>query len=151
MDDDSYGPTNVDRAGWALAALNTFAALTHHREDEQTVTLDDLADPAIAGEYIGDLICDLLHLAAQTGNDPDALIEAGRGHFDAETDTGYDADYIARLAPSHHYVCESEECDDQLKLTWRTEGGERYCADHFPYRDDGERDALDAAASQRES
>jgi hypothetical protein len=85
--DGIYGePTNDDRASWALIAVNAFAAITHFRPDEQSVSYDDLADPTIAGEYVGDLLADLMHLCDVTGNDFTELLDGARQNFHIERD-----------------------------------------------------------------
>jgi hypothetical protein len=73
---DAYAPPSKRDAGsmkarrtaWASAALASFRSITGQHAEEET------------GEAIGDLICDLLHLAKATGLNPDALVTQGIGH-----------------------------------------------------------------------
>lgn len=66
--------TNEDRAGWAESACETFADITGQKMEY------DLP------EIIGDLICNLLHLAAQHGMSADSVLETGKMHYDAEVE-----------------------------------------------------------------
>jgi hypothetical protein len=63
---------NVKRATWANAALATFCSITGQQAEEET------------GEAIGDLICDLLHLAKAKGLNPEAVASQGIGHYEYE-------------------------------------------------------------------
>lgn len=76
-------PDNIDRAGWANAALDTFAALTHSDPREQSV---DPEDKEFLEEVAGDLICDLMHLLHQAGIDPEEVIPTARYNFNYELD-----------------------------------------------------------------
>ncbi len=71
-------PTNQDRARWARHALAVFTAETFSGDHPDTMHRDDLECA------IGDLICDLLHLARQKGFDPQAILEDANGHFETE-------------------------------------------------------------------
>lgn len=85
--------TNVDRAGWALAALNTFLTATRHRDAEKIATVEDLANAEVLGEVVPDLICDLLHLATLASDysfTAQDIHERGFRHFAAEVGMGYD-------------------------------------------------------------
>ena len=66
------GTMNAKRAAWASAALAAFRLITGQHAEEET------------GEAIGDLICDLLHLAKAKGLNPDALAAQGIGHYEYE-------------------------------------------------------------------
>ena len=68
-------PTNKDRARWARDALAVFTAETFGGDHPSTMNRDDL-ECAVA-----DLICDLLHFAAQQGFDPQVVLEHGNAHF----------------------------------------------------------------------
>lgn len=66
------GPNNADRAEWARAALSTFIA-EHGPSDEETA--------------LGDLMCNLLHLARQLGLQPRRVVDNAHGLFrDEERD-----------------------------------------------------------------
>lgn len=89
------GKPNRELAMWALDAVNTFAKHSHNNPAEQHYELEELDESdapgqGIASELIGDLICDLLHLAVLCGIDPDETVETGRRHFLAEVGKGYD-------------------------------------------------------------
>jgi hypothetical protein len=71
-------PTNRDRARWARNALAVFATETFSGDHPDTMDRDDLECA------IGDLICDLLHLAEQQGFDPQVILERGNAHFRTE-------------------------------------------------------------------
>lgn len=55
---------NRTRAAWALEALETFTARTFGGDRPDTMNYEDL------GDAIGDLICDVMHLARLFGMDP---------------------------------------------------------------------------------
>lgn len=63
-------PTNSDRAAWAQAALDAFQSVC--RTDDQ--------------DAIKDLVCDLLHLARQRGENTDSIFGGAELHFNAEVD-----------------------------------------------------------------
>jgi hypothetical protein len=70
-------PTNSQRAAWARDALATFVQATH----ETTISRlhrEDLSDA------ISDLMCDLLHLAQQSGLDPEIIKGQALSNFAAE-------------------------------------------------------------------
>lgn len=69
--------TNSDRARWALGALEPFTKQT--RSDE-------------AGEAIGDLMTNLMHLARLRGLDAHSLVERAARGFDEEVDEDDDGD-----------------------------------------------------------
>ncbi len=71
-------PTNRDRALWANNALAVFTDETFTGDHPDTMERDDLECA------LGDLICDLLHLAQQKGFDPQAILEQGNAHFRTE-------------------------------------------------------------------
>lgn len=66
-------PTNLDRAGWAMAAVDTFA---------EKAGLDS------AGEEletkVGDLLANLMHLCRINKVDFEQALHTGRMHFEAE-------------------------------------------------------------------
>jgi hypothetical protein len=65
--------TNNDRARWANAAMSAFANETGMTgEDQETI--------------MGDLLCNLMHLADAESIDFDARLENGRLHYTAETE-----------------------------------------------------------------
>ena len=64
--------TNTDRAAWADAALDAFRVLTG-----QTA-------PGETEEALGDLLCDLLHLAQAEGLEPLTLLERATWHYEYE-------------------------------------------------------------------
>ncbi len=71
-------PTNADRARWARNALATFTTETFSGEDPDTMDRNDLECA------IGDLICDLLHLAQHKGFAVEPLWERALAHFQYE-------------------------------------------------------------------
>ncbi len=78
-------PTNQERARWAKDALAVFTAETFSGDHPDTMHRDDLECA------IGDLICDLMHLAQQKGFDAHAILEQSIGHFATELlDTNYE-------------------------------------------------------------
>lgn len=81
--------TNRMRAEWAREPLDKFASDTFAgRTFSDAVTQAGLGDLAIedtdASAMVSDLICDLLHLAQQSGLDPDEVLNAATSSFDAE-------------------------------------------------------------------
>ena len=77
-------PDNEDRAGWALVALNAYGKET--RAVDQIL----IEDGAIGGrdlleEVAGDLICDLMHLLAKHGLEPEEIMATGRYHYGEES------------------------------------------------------------------
>ncbi|MGZ8432800.1 MAG: hypothetical protein ACXWYM_00450 [Candidatus Binatia bacterium] len=60
---------NKQRATWAQKALNTFMADTDQEE---------------VSEAIGDLICDLLHLAAEAGLNPKQVHREAMATYEGE-------------------------------------------------------------------
>jgi hypothetical protein len=74
---DNNEPDNEDRAAWAAIALDAFGAATGQRDY-------DYGDSDSLIEIAGDLICNLLHLGALIGLEPDALIGQAQGHFGYE-------------------------------------------------------------------
>jgi hypothetical protein len=73
-----HEPTNDQRAEWAKAALAVFTAETYSGDHPDTMHRDDLETA------IGDLICNLLHLAAGRSMDAGAIHEQARGMFEQE-------------------------------------------------------------------
>lgn len=71
----SYAKTdmNLARAGWAMKAVETFAAETG---------LDLEADGLDVA--ISDLLCDILHLCQRDGIDIERAADAAYMHFEAE-------------------------------------------------------------------
>ncbi len=72
-------PTNKDRARWARDALAVFTDTTFSGDHPDTMDHDDLECA------IGDLVCDLMHFAAQQGFDPQKIIDTARSHYDIES------------------------------------------------------------------
>lgn len=81
--------TNSDRAATAFKAVATYVDLTRFGDRFDDLATDELGDYAI--EWIGDLVCDLLHLARLNGLEPEAIFEQARFHFDAEEDEEVEA------------------------------------------------------------
>lgn len=82
-------PDNGDRAEWAGAALDAYAAQTRHDPREQTVFVtgpDDEDGRENAEEVMSDLLCDMQHLCARWGIEWPAMLERADGHFAAEHD-----------------------------------------------------------------
>lgn len=73
------GPTNAERAEWALNALAMFTAETFGGEHPDAMHDDDLE------AAVTDLICDLLHLAECNGFDPQRVVERANSHYRTET------------------------------------------------------------------
>lgn len=71
-------PMNVDRAGWAEAALEEFASVTRSGSV-------DMSEKDVREEVLQDLLCDLLHYAQQNGHDPVAMAFSGMRGFEAES------------------------------------------------------------------
>jgi hypothetical protein len=68
---------NLRRAGWAEAALRTFV--------EQCVFTKAQQDVEFKTDYmVADLICDLLHLVARRGVNPDLVLDMAQRHFGEE-------------------------------------------------------------------
>ena len=64
-------PNNSERARWASEALGRFRDITGMRgEDTQTV--------------MSDLLCNLMHLAAEGGADFETALRNARANYDAE-------------------------------------------------------------------
>lgn len=82
--------TNHDRAMWAMNAVAAYTAVTRSRDDAKKIARYlDAAELDALGvdwgiELIGDLICDLLHLAEANGIVADEVIIQGRMHYEAE-------------------------------------------------------------------
>lgn len=68
--------TNNDRADWARGALDHFATLVG-----LDWSGDHAADPSIT---LGDLLCNLHHLARREGWDINAIFQGARGVFEEE-------------------------------------------------------------------
>ena len=66
------GSMNTKRAAWASAALASFCWMTGQHDEEEM------------GEAIGDLICDLLHLAKAKNLNPEALVTQAIAHYEHE-------------------------------------------------------------------
>ncbi len=69
------GTMNLQRASWARKALDAFAVETGQRPSSND---DEL------GEALGDLMCNLLHLARAKGFDPIAMHERAQRTFEGE-------------------------------------------------------------------
>ena len=69
-------PNNLQRAKWARNALAVFTAETSSSDHPDTWHPGDLESA------IGDLICDLLHLAARKDTEALAIHEHARGMFE---------------------------------------------------------------------
>lgn len=81
------GPTNEDRAHWALVAVEAYARQTRFDPDEQKITGQEGLQ-----EVLGDLLCDARHLAASYGVDFDELAENSRGAWQEECDEEAEGD-----------------------------------------------------------
>ena len=72
------GVSNESRAEFAYRGLQAFAAVTKCEDDLETLA--------------GDMLCDMLHLAAAAGRDTDAFLERivrlAAMHYEAETEGG---------------------------------------------------------------
>ena len=73
------GPTNAERAEWAVNALATFTAETFGGEHPDAMHDDDLE------AAVTDLISDVLHLAERSGFDPQRVLERANCHYRTET------------------------------------------------------------------
>lgn len=71
-------PNNFQRAGWARDALATFVEQTDSVAGLDSLGNEDLSDA------VADLICDLLHLANQSGLDPKRIIAQAQANYEAE-------------------------------------------------------------------
>src|SRR5690606_36561036 len=82
--------TNHDRAMWAMNAVAAYTTVTRSRDDAEKVAryLDAAELDALGADWgvelIGDLVCDLLHLAEANGIAADEVIRHGRMHYEAE-------------------------------------------------------------------
>lgn len=81
MDGVFMEPDNADRAGFANVALDAYAHETRHDPREQAVVI---TDPEHVTEVMSDLICDLMHLADETGVEFDKIMETARSNYDFE-------------------------------------------------------------------
>jgi hypothetical protein len=97
----SLEPTNAQRAEWAKAALAVFTAETYSGDHPETMHPEDFESA------IGDLICDLLHLAARKGMDSAAIHQHARGMFEQELaeDEGCDCADRSWYGPYHDTQC----------------------------------------------
>jgi len=89
FDDYKGGATNLDRVDWALAALTPFHVAT--MGGAAPPGLDESWADTDAESAIGDLICDLLHLATYTGCDATTIWQRGWSHFEGEAGLGYES------------------------------------------------------------
>jgi hypothetical protein len=80
MNEYSETSMNQDRAEWANAAIHAFAAQTGQD------AVENLDDPGCFDEVVGDLICDLGHLARRCGHDYRLVAANGLGRFQEECD-----------------------------------------------------------------
>lgn len=86
--------TNDDRAGLAQAAIDTFMRETGTDSEDA----------------ISDLLCNLMHLCNQRGDDFTAELNRGAGHYQAEVeieakqDAGEECDPSGIADDPHHYV-----------------------------------------------
>ena len=82
--------TNHDRAMWALNAVAAYTTVTRSDYEAETVAryLDAAELDALGADWgielIGDLVCDLLHLAEANGIAADEVIRHGQMHYEAE-------------------------------------------------------------------
>lgn len=76
---------NTRRVDWAITALQSFATETGQLREITTGQATEIGEDAL-DEIGGDMICDLMHLAASMGADPEHLLERARFHFEAEYD-----------------------------------------------------------------
>lgn len=84
-------PTNADRAEWAREALNVFAATTFSGTTFDEMMADwPTPEEALTGDgpdALGDLVCNLLHLAREVGLDPErVMLNAMQTFRDEEQD-----------------------------------------------------------------
>lgn len=66
------GTMNHNRAVWAFTALEAFCSMTGQNARTEKA------------EAVGDLICDLLHVAGQNGFDAEALAQRALSTYEAE-------------------------------------------------------------------
>lgn len=86
---DSSNPSNVDRAGWAEAAFRAFVAQISSRVEDADFAEGDWSGTDLES-WLGDLVCDLMHLATLHGVDAEHVLDSGRGHFTCEVGVGYE-------------------------------------------------------------
>jgi hypothetical protein len=78
-------PNNDDRAGWAAAAVETFA-----RQTKQLKAGDELPPVDAEGpndwweEVLGDLVCDMIHLTNKLGIEWGDVVIRGEGAYEEE-------------------------------------------------------------------
>jgi len=94
-------PTNAQRAQWATNALAVFSAETYSGDHPGTMHPGDMESA------IGDLICDLLHLAARKDMDASAIHEHARRMFEQEVaeEVGCDCADRSGYGPDHDTQC----------------------------------------------
>jgi hypothetical protein len=81
--------TNVERAEMGWAAVEAFIPLHCTADPYRREDLEGGPETGVAIEVIGDLICNLLHLATMCGEDAERVHAAGLHHFEAEVGLGY--------------------------------------------------------------
>lgn len=90
--------TNLERAGWARNALDTFGRETYGGETFMGSLAkyepDEIEQRAQSDAYtmIQDLIGDLLHLTVEAGWDPEEMLLKAKDYFDYENAPGYEGD-----------------------------------------------------------
>jgi len=88
-------PTNSERAAWARRALATFVMAS----DGTTIARLHSQDLSNA---ISDLVCDLLHLAEQSGLDPEVITSQALSNFAAELSEENDPSPISEISNAAH-------------------------------------------------
>lgn len=83
---------NETRADWAENALDTFTVETYGGRHFSALVAEqpDVGDDAYTAVH--DLICDLLHVAARYGWEPNELIRLGVANFEYESAPDYQGD-----------------------------------------------------------
>jgi hypothetical protein len=86
-------PDNDTRANLAEMALDVFCSKTFGGRDFQTLVGEgDHSNYSDAACALGDLICDLMHLARRQGFDPHSCVNAAIRNFEAEEEEAVEED-----------------------------------------------------------
>jgi len=81
-------PTNLDRARWARIGVAGYFHVTRLADDYDPISYgpENPEGEDFILEVVGDLVCDLFHLAAESGVTPNMVIARAEGHYFAEAD-----------------------------------------------------------------
>lgn len=91
---------NEDRADRALRALEAYLGSETERIQLINDPNDEDLQHEVTAEVIGDLLCDLHHLADRSGVDMEIMFENGRGAYDEEVAEEQAANRVGNVAQS---------------------------------------------------